>query len=206
MALKKNKFDQIIDRLRELISKDDRYAELSSYLNEIKRDPDSNPFGSSELLAEISDRVIAINAPGSFKIALLQAAEIFRTVVPLGKQTPDYEHRCAVFIWLFERDGVFENSLITPGMYDIFADKDIYIIVLIRNILVPGAGVLLLRLMPFDPAIVKICCLSASMPIAALSGMLAEQHARKGNYCNKMIAMSTVLSVVTVPLLSLLYL
>ena len=125
MALKKNKFDQIIDRLRELISKDDRYAELSSYLNEIKRDPDSNPFGSSELLAEISDRVIAINAPGSFKIALLQAAEIFRTVVPLGKQTPDYEHRCAVFIWLFERDGVFENSLFTPGMYDIFADKDI---------------------------------------------------------------------------------
>ncbi|MCR5807493.1 MAG: AAA family ATPase [Oscillospiraceae bacterium] len=127
MALKKNKFDQIIDRLRELISKDDRYAELSSYFNEIKRDPDSNPFGSSELLAEISDRIIAINDPGSFKIALLQAAEIFRTVVPLGKQTPDYEHRCAVFIWLFERDGVFENSLFTPGMYDIFADKDIYV-------------------------------------------------------------------------------
>ena len=98
------------------------------------------------------------------------------------------------------------GSLAQLDLKSIFADKDIYIFVLIRNILVPGAGVLLLRLMPFDPAIVKICCLSASMPIAALSGMLAEQHARKGNYCNKMIAMSTVLSVVTVPLLSLLYL
>ncbi len=98
------------------------------------------------------------------------------------------------------------GSLAQLDLKEVFSDKNIYIYILLRNILIPGAGILIFRLLPFDPTIVKICCLSASMPIAALTGMLAEQYAHKGNYCNKMIAMSTVLSVATVPLLSLLYL
>ena len=98
------------------------------------------------------------------------------------------------------------GSLAQLDLKEVFRDRSIYIYILIRNILIPGAGILIFRLLPFEPTIVKICCLSASMPIAALTGMLAEQYAHRGNYCNKMIAMSTILSVVTVPLLSLLYL
>ncbi|MCR5410433.1 MAG: AEC family transporter [Lachnospiraceae bacterium] len=98
------------------------------------------------------------------------------------------------------------GSLAQLDLREIFSDGNIYLYVLLRNILVPGIGILLLRNLPFDPVIVKVCCLALSMPIGALSGMLAEQYAHRGNYCNKMIAMSTVLSVVTVPLLSLLYL
>ncbi len=98
------------------------------------------------------------------------------------------------------------GSLAQLDLKEVFTDKNIYIYIFLRNIIVPGIGIMLLRMLPFDPVIVKICCLSASMPIAALTGMLAEQYAGRGNYCNKMIAMSTVLSVVTVPLLSLLYL
>ena len=97
------------------------------------------------------------------------------------------------------------GSLAQLDLKKVFSDKNIYGYILLRNIIVPGIGILILRMLPFDPVIVKICCLSASMPIAALSGMLAEQFAHRGNYCNKMIAMSTVLSVITVPLLSLLY-
>ncbi len=98
------------------------------------------------------------------------------------------------------------GSLAQLDLKEVFTDKDIYLYILLRNIIVPGIGILILRLLPFDPVIVNICCLSASMPIAALSGMLAEQYAHKGNYCNKMIAMSTILSVITVPILSLIYL
>ncbi len=98
------------------------------------------------------------------------------------------------------------GSLAQLDLREVFTDKNNYIYVFLRNILVPGIGILILRMLPFDPTIVRICCLTTSMPIAALSGMLAEQYAHKGNYCNKMIAMSTVLSVITVPLLSLLYL
>lgn len=98
------------------------------------------------------------------------------------------------------------GSLAQLDLKTVFTDKNIYAYILLRNIIVPGIGILILHMLPFDTVIVKICCLSASMPIAALSGMLAEQYAHKGNYCNKMIAMSTVLSVLTVPLLSLLYL
>ncbi len=98
------------------------------------------------------------------------------------------------------------GSLAQLDLKEIFTDSNIYLYVLLRNILVPGIGILILRMLPFDPVIVKVCCLALSMPIGALSGMLAEQYAHRGNYCNKMIAMSTILSVVTVPLLSLLYL
>ena len=98
------------------------------------------------------------------------------------------------------------GSLAQLDLKEVFTDRNIYVYVLIRNIIVPGIGILILRMLPFDPAIVKICCLTTSMPIAALSGMIAEQYAHRGNYCNKMIAMSTILSVITVPLLSLLYL
>lgn len=98
------------------------------------------------------------------------------------------------------------GSLAQMDLRSVFTDKNIYLYILLRNLIVPGIGILILRMLPFDAAIVKICCLTASMPIAALTGMLAEQYAHKGNYCNKMIAMSTILSVITVPLLSLLYL
>lgn len=98
------------------------------------------------------------------------------------------------------------GSLAQLDLKEVFTDRNIYLFILLRNIIVPGIGILVLRMLPFDTAIVKICCLTASMPIAALTGMLAEEYAHKGNYCNKMIAMSTILSVITVPLLSLLYL
>ncbi|MBR1523962.1 MAG: AEC family transporter [Lachnospiraceae bacterium] len=98
------------------------------------------------------------------------------------------------------------GSLAQLDLKEVFSDKEIYVYILIRNILVPAIGILILRMLPFDPVIVKICCLSTSMPIAALSGMLSEQYAHRGNYSNKMVAMSTILSVLTVPLLSLLYL
>jgi len=98
------------------------------------------------------------------------------------------------------------GSLAQLDLKDVFTDRRIYIYTLFRNILVPGVGILLLRMLPFDPVIVKICCLSIGMPIGTLVGMVAEQCAHRGNYCNKMTAMSTIFSVVTVPLLSLLYL
>ncbi len=98
------------------------------------------------------------------------------------------------------------GSLAQLDLKSVFTDKDIYFFILIRNIIIPAIGILIFRQLPFDPTIVRICCLVISMPIATLTGMIAEHYAHEGNYCNKMIAMSTVLSVVTVPLLSLLYL
>ncbi|MCR5775128.1 MAG: AEC family transporter [Lachnospiraceae bacterium] len=96
-------------------------------------------------------------------------------------------------------------SLAQLDLKEVFRDKEIYLYIFLRNIIVPGVAILILRWLPFEPSVVKICCLTTSMPIGALSGMLAEQYAHKGNYCNKMIAMSTIVSVITVPLLSLLY-
>ena len=98
------------------------------------------------------------------------------------------------------------GSLAQLDLKAIFTDKEIYLFSLLRMIVVPAVCILIVRNLPFDQYIVRICCLVISMPIATLAGMLAEQYANEGNYCNKMTAMTTVMSVITVPLLSLLYL
>ena len=98
------------------------------------------------------------------------------------------------------------GSLAQLDLKAVFSDLEIYLFSLLRMIVVPAICILIVRNLPFDPSIVKICCLVISMPIATLAGMLAEQYAGEGNYCNKMTAMTTVMSVITVPLLSLLYL
>ncbi len=98
------------------------------------------------------------------------------------------------------------GSLAQLDLKAVFTDKDVYFYILVKNLLIPAIGILIFRMIPFDDKIIRICCLISSMPIAALTGMISEQYANEGNYCNKMIAMSTIMSVVTVPLLSLLYL
>ncbi len=98
------------------------------------------------------------------------------------------------------------GSLAQLDLKAVFTDKEIYLFSILRMVIVPAVCILIVRMLPFDPNIVKICCLVISMPIATLVGMIAEQYAHEGNYCNKMTAMTTIMSVITVPLLSLLYL
>jgi len=58
--VKKSKFDVVAEQVKALITRDSRYTELSIYLNEVRRNPEKNPFGSAELLAELAERILGL--------------------------------------------------------------------------------------------------------------------------------------------------
>ena len=94
-------------------------------------------------------------------------------------------------------------SLAQSGFRELFADKENYFFILFKMILVPVAGVLLFRLLPLDSTVYSIFTLMVSMPCGAITGMFAEEYAGRGNECSRLILLTTVVSVITIPLVSL---
>ncbi|MGN0666633.1 MAG: AAA family ATPase [Huintestinicola sp.] len=127
MAAKKSKFDLVAEQIKSLITKDVKYAEFSAYLNDIKKNPEKNPFGSIELLAELAERILVLKKNGSIKDAMEDAEEIYSTVIPLGENTENYELLRSVFLKIFEKDGIYAFDIFFPLLYASFSDKLIYI-------------------------------------------------------------------------------
>ncbi len=127
MAAKKSKFDIVTEQIKSLVNKDGRYIELSSLLSDVKKNPEKNPFGSIDLLAEIAERILVLKKYGSIREALNDAEEIYSTVIPLGENTENYEFLKAVFLKIFEKDGIYAFDIFSAPLYVSFSDKLIYI-------------------------------------------------------------------------------
>lgn len=130
MAAKKSKFDIVAEQIKSLINKDGRYAEFSAYLNDIKKNPEKNPFGSIDLLGELAERILVLRKFGSIREALEDAEEIYSTVIPLGENTENYEFLKAVFLKIFEKDGIYAFDIFSAPLYISFSDKLLYISVM----------------------------------------------------------------------------
>lgn len=130
MATKKSKFDTVAEQIKSLVNKDGRYIELSSLLNEVKKNPEKNPFGSIDLLAELAERILVLKKYGNIKEALDDAEEIYSTVIPLGEKTDNYEFLKAVFLKIFEKDGIYAFDIFSAPLYVSFSDKLLYISVM----------------------------------------------------------------------------
>lgn len=130
MASKKSKFDTVTEQIKSLVNKDGRYIELSSLLNEVKKNPEKNPFGSIDLLAELAERILVLKKFGSIKEALSDAEEIYSTVIPLGENTDNCEFLKAVFLKIFEKDGIYAFDMFSAPLYVSFSDKLLYISVM----------------------------------------------------------------------------
>ncbi len=107
-------------------------------------------------------------------------------------------------------DAVIPLSMIVIGismaqadMKELLKTKENYGFLLFKMLLVPASGVLLFRLLPLDRYVYLVFSLIVSMPCASISGMMAQEYAGNGDECNKMVLLTTVVSVVTIPLISL---
>ncbi|MBQ5311882.1 MAG: hypothetical protein ILP19_07585, partial [Oscillospiraceae bacterium] len=127
---KKTRFDYVAERIKALVRNDSRFADLGSYLSDIKRDPSSNPFGTYELLADTAERILSLNTTRSVREIIADAESIFRTVVPLGERTPAYDHKTAVYLKIFEKNGIYDSGLFSVTLYNTFYDKNIYLAVM----------------------------------------------------------------------------
>ncbi|MDO4552781.1 MAG: AEC family transporter [Bacillota bacterium] len=91
------------------------------------------------------------------------------------------------------------------SLKQLLGDRKIYAVTFVRLFLVPAAVFVLLRLIMGDFSLVaNSMVVLFSMPAAALSAILAEKYGADSEFGTKGVMLSTVLSVLTIPLWTLL--
>lgn len=89
-----------------------------------------------------------------------------------------------------------------------FKEKDLYICLALRHILLPAAVFAVMRVLAigfninFD--VITTVLIMASAPVATSATMFAEKYDCDAAYVSKIVAISTVISIVTMPLMALL--
>ncbi len=94
--------------------------------------------------------------------------------------------------------------LATLPISGMFGDLRIYFISFLRLIAIPFAVYLVLTPFVKDPLFIGIAVLLASMPVAANSVLLAEEYDVDSTLASKGVFISTLLSLITVPVVAVL--
>lgn len=90
------------------------------------------------------------------------------------------------------------------GIKTAFSDKTVYFISAVRLLLIPLLVLGLIWALPVASTVRTACIISAACPCAASCSMFALRYKQDVSYSSKMITVSTLLSVLTLPLLILL--
>ena len=90
----------------------------------------------------------------------------------------------------------------------VFKDKDMFVFLFLRHILLPLATVgvvkLLGLLLPIEPVVEMAVVMMASAPAATSATMFAEKYDCDAAYVSRLVTLSTLISIVTMPLVLLL--
>lgn len=88
----------------------------------------------------------------------------------------------------------------------IFTRPSIYIGALVRLILIPAICALVLGFLGLDEKVYGVCVLVAAMPVAAMATVLAESFGGDAQFASQNVFITTILSLVTIPVLAFIFL
>lgn len=94
-------------------------------------------------------------------------------------------------------------SVAQDGKKEFFLDRKMYAFLVIKLLIMPIAAALLLRLLPWPAMVEGVFVLMFAMPIGAIVVMLASEGGGDTIECTKGIILTTLLSVVTIPIVSM---
>ena len=161
------------------------------------------------LASGMSDRAVKFDIrkllnPGT--IASVAAILIFAFKIPVSAPVAslcEYMGNAAIPLSMM----MIGVSLARLDLKKAFQGAENYIFLMVKMLAIPILAVLIVRQLPFNTRILGIFCITASMPVGGMVGMMAEEYGGngEGEECNKAIAMTTILSAVTVPLVSLFF-
>lgn len=80
-----------------------------------------------------------------------------------------------------------------------FSKKDYFIFALVDMIVIPLVLVFLMKFLPFDKHIIGVAQIMVCMPVASMTCMFTQEYAGDGTECAKIIALTTVCTIVTAP-------
>lgn len=98
---------------------------------------------------------------------------------------------------------VIGASMTKINLKDLFGDVKLLLFCAVKLLVVPIVLLFTLKLFIDNEMILGICMVVAATPVASMTAMLAQQY--DGNYslASKSVALSTILSVITMPIVSL---
>lgn len=82
-------------------------------------------------------------------------------------------------------------------------DRDALLVSAIRLIIMPLAALCALRLAGMDETLIEVTVILLAMPVAYTTAILAERYNANYHFASKCVCLSTVLSLITVPLICL---
>lgn len=97
-------------------------------------------------------------------------------------------------------------SLAVMDMKRLFTDGKLIIFSVIKLLLIPIAGIFIIARFVENPVILGVCMVMLATPVGSMNAMLAQQYDGDYGTASKGVALTTVLSVVTMPLIAALML
>jgi predicted permease len=95
------------------------------------------------------------------------------------------------------------GSILSEVDFKTVFDKACFYYSAIRLLAIPAVIFAVLRLIGVDPVITGVCVLSSAMPAATVSAMLANKYGADAPFAAKLIFVSTLLSLATLPLVAM---
>lgn len=114
--------------------------------------------------------------------------------------TLSYIGRCTTFISMV----VLGVSVAQVSLKAIFSEKKLYAFVVLRQIMVPILLLLLLRPVIHNELMLNSIVILSAMPAANMPLMIAKQFEADESMISKGIIMTTILSVITIPIVAIL--
>ncbi len=94
-------------------------------------------------------------------------------------------------------------SLAKLNWKEAFSSVYYYIFVVVRMLIVPIIIVALTKHLPVDPVILGVFQIEICMPVASMTCMIAQEYGGDGSEPAKLIALTTIVTVITAPLVIL---
>lgn len=99
---------------------------------------------------------------------------------------------------------VIGASMTEMKFKELFTDARMLVFLAIKLLLLPVAGVLIIKSFGLDMKLVGVCLIMLATPVGSMTAMLAQEYDGDYSLASKGVALSTLLTVVTMPLLSML--
>lgn len=101
---------------------------------------------------------------------------------------------------------VIGSSMADMKFKEMFTDVRLLIYSGLKLLLIPIVGVMLIRLTGADPLFVGVCMIMLGTPVGAMTAMLAQTRDSNAELASRGVALTTVLSVITLPIVSMIVL
>ena len=97
---------------------------------------------------------------------------------------------------------VIGASMTDMKIKELIKDRKLLIFMLLKLIVIPIVGVLAVKACGLEYTLVGVCLIMLATPVGSMTAMLAQQYDGDYELASKGVALSTILSVATMPLLS----